>query len=74
MVLLSWGWRGKSKLFLESWEICARHCMGQLCPEGQELRAVTEVSAWEQDRLGRVVGLSGVQVIWHIHREEMGLR
>lgn len=37
MVLLSWGWKGKSKLSLESWETCARHCMGQLRPK--ELRA-----------------------------------
>lgn len=70
--MLGWGWRGKSKLFLESRETCAKHCMGQLCPEGQKLRAVTEVSAWEQDRLRRVAGLSGVQIIRH--GEEIGLR
>lgn len=62
------GVRGKSKLSLESWETCARHCVGQ------ELCALTEVSAWEQDRLGRVAGLSGVQVIQHIHGEGIGLR
>lgn len=56
------GVRGKS------WETCARHCVGQ------ELCALTEVSAWEQDRLGRVAGLSGVRVIQHIHGEGIGLR
>lgn len=68
------GWRRKNKLSVESQETCARHCRGQLCPKGQELSAVTELSAWERDRLGRVAGLSGVQVICHIHREEIGLR
>lgn len=68
------GWRRKNKLSVESQETCARHCRGQLCPKGQELSAVTELLAWERDRLGRVAGLSGVQVICHIHREEIGLR
>lgn len=39
-------------------------------PEGPGTECSDRTVNWEQDRLGRVAGLSGVQVIQHINNTE----